>query len=177
MPVPCYPQPPAALSLFPIIKSLYFLHLFLSYLFFLPFTVVICFASLIPPMNDTTRSFSFPTDLFHLTWSLYFYPRHCKWQDFLLFDSWVPFLSLWPSSISHPLYPSSGRGHRGSSHSVATVDPAAVDIGVQVSWSHCICTFEVSSGCSPAGCEFELHVGYREDMKRKYLTNNKWMNK
>ena len=61
------PPPPTTISLFPIIKSLYFLHQFSSYLLFLPFTVVICFASLIPPMSDTTRSFSFPTDLFHLT--------------------------------------------------------------------------------------------------------------
>ena len=61
------PPPPTTISLFPIIKSLYFLHQFSSYLLFLPFTVVICFASLIPPMNDTTRSFSFLTDLFHLT--------------------------------------------------------------------------------------------------------------
>ena len=45
MPVPCYPPPPATLSLFPIIKSLYFLYLFSSYLFLLPFTVVhlLCF--------------------------------------------------------------------------------------------------------------------------------------
>ena len=61
------PPPPTTISLFPIIKSLYFLHRFSSYLLFLPFTVVICFASLIPPMSDTTRSFSFRTDLFHLT--------------------------------------------------------------------------------------------------------------
>ena len=60
-------SPAGTLSLFPIIKSLYFLHQFSSYLLFLPFTVVICFASLIPPMSDTTRSFSFPTDLFQLT--------------------------------------------------------------------------------------------------------------
>ena len=57
---------PGIPSLFPLIKSLYFLHLFSSYLFFLPSQMFICFASLIPAMNDTTRSFSFPTDLFHL---------------------------------------------------------------------------------------------------------------
>ena len=40
-----HPPPQTTLSLFPIIKSLYFLYLFSSYLFFLPFTVVhlLCF--------------------------------------------------------------------------------------------------------------------------------------
>ena len=61
------PSPAVTPSLFPKYKSLYSLHLFSSYLFILPFTVVICFASLIPLMSDTTRSFSFLSDLFHLT--------------------------------------------------------------------------------------------------------------
>ena len=132
MPVPCYPPPPATLSLFPVIESFSSMSVFILFVFpSVQSCYMLCF--LIPPMNDTTRSFSFLTDLFHLTLSLLFYPRHCKWQYFLLFDSWVPFLSLWPSSISHPFYPSSATEHRGSSHSVATVDPAAVYIGVQVS--------------------------------------------
>ena len=39
------PPPPGTLSSFPIINRLYFLHLFSSYLFFFPFTVVhlLCF--------------------------------------------------------------------------------------------------------------------------------------
>ena len=42
---PVIPSPAATLSLFPIYKSLYSLHLFSSYLFFLPFTDVhlLCF--------------------------------------------------------------------------------------------------------------------------------------
>ena len=38
--------------------------------FSFPSQMFICFASLILPMNDTTRSFSIPSDLLHLTFSL-----------------------------------------------------------------------------------------------------------
>ena len=57
--------------------------------------------------------------------TLQFHPRRSKWWVFVVSDGCI--------HRPHLLYPSSFDGHRGSFHSLAIVDIAARNIGVQVS--------------------------------------------
>ena len=60
---------------------------------------------------------------------LQFHPRSCKWQDFILFDCQVILPRI---DIPH-LYPFIHRWTLGSSHTLAVVDRAAINMGVRVS--------------------------------------------
>ena len=62
--------------------------------------------------------------------TLQFHPRWSKWWVFVISNSWVIFHCI---HKPHLLYPSSFDGHRGSFHSLAIMDIAARNTGVQVS--------------------------------------------
>ena len=63
--------------------------------------------------------------------TLQFHPRWSKWWVFVISNGWVIF-----HCIHKPIFfiHSSFDGHRGSFHSLAIVDIAPRNIGVQVSW-------------------------------------------
>ena len=69
-------------------------------------------------------------DLLHSAYYPQFHPRLSKWWVFVISNGWVIFHCIHRPQL---LYPSSFDGHRGSFHSLATVDIAARNIGVQVS--------------------------------------------
>ena len=81
-----YPQPSSPLvttNPFPVSMSLLLFHFVCSIVLFL------CFY--IPPMSEIIQHLSF--SIWHFTWHTTFQVHPCsnKWQNFILFDSWVVF--------------------------------------------------------------------------------------
>ena len=147
-PSPSYPMSPPAspsttLCSFPRARSLSwfvslsnFSHSFSLLSLIIPFTISV------KPYDDCP-SLTYFTQ--HNT--LQFHPCRSKWWVFVLSNTWVIFHCVYMYiHIYHIFFiHSSVEGHHGSFHSLAIVDIAAMNIGVQVSLSRCF-TISVSLG-------------------------------